>query len=248
MRRLVEGAAVARELDRRRDDAPAEFRGGREEARCRRGRARVFEAMSFQPHRGSEPLISVEEAQSRVLAAIGIIDTEVVTLGDALNRVLREGIAASHDIPSGDNSAMDGYAVRAEDVANAPVTLRVIDDIPAGRLASGAVEPGTAMRIMTGALLPDGADAIVQVELTDGGTDAVHIRERVTRGTNIRKRGEDMRAGDLVLRAGTRIGPGEIGVLAGAQRGSVVVSRRPTIAILSTGDELVEVGDPLGAG
>ena len=204
--------------------------------------------MSFQPHRGSEPLISVEEAQSRVLAAIGIIDTEVVTLGDALNRVLREGIAASHDIPSGDNSAMDGYAVRAEDVANAPVTLRVIDDIPAGRLASGAVEPGTAMRIMTGALLPDGADAIVQVELTDGGTDAVHIRERVTRGTNIRKRGEDMRAGDLVLRAGTRIGPGEIGVLAGAQRGSVVVSRRPTIAILSTGDELVEVGDPLGAG
>jgi len=204
--------------------------------------------MTFQPHRTNEPLISVEEAQSRVLGAVTLLDVETIDLADSLGRVLREDVTASHDIPSADNSAMDGYAVRAEDVANAPVTLRVIGDIPAGRVATETLEAGTAMRIMTGAHVPDGADAVVQVELTDGGANEVHIREGVSRGANIRKRGEDMRAGSIVLRSGTRVGPGEIGVLAGAQRRSVVVSRKPTIAIISTGDELVEAGEQLGAG
>jgi molybdopterin molybdotransferase len=193
-------------------------------------------------------MISVEEAQSRVLAAVDVIDPETIALADALGRVLREDIAASHDIPSADNSAMDGYAVRAEDVANAPVTLKVLGDIPAGRVSTTVVEPGTAMRIMTGALLPEGADAVVQVEHTDGGRDEVRILENVTTGTNVRKRGEDMRAGNPVLNAGTRIGPAEIGVLASAQRTRVSVGRRPTIAILSTGDELVESGQPLQPG
>jgi molybdopterin molybdotransferase len=193
-------------------------------------------------------MISVEEAQSRVLAAVELLDTETIDLGDALGRVLREDIAATHDIPSADNSAMDGYAVRAADVANAPITLRVIEDLPAGKIARGRVTDGTAMRIMTGALLPDGADSVVQVELTDGGSAEVQIREAVRSGTNVRRRGEDMRAGDVVLRAGTRIGPAEVGVLASAQRRSVSVARRPTIAILATGDELVEAGEPLGAG
>jgi molybdopterin molybdotransferase len=197
-------------------------------------------------------MISVEEAQSRVLAAVEPIDIETIDLIDALGRVLREDIAATHDIPSADNSAMDGYAVRAADVANAPVTLRVIEDLPAGKIARRTVTDGTAARIMTGALMPNGADSVVQVELTDGGSATVQIhvqiREAVNVGTNVRRRGEDMRAGDVVLRTGTRIGPAEVGVLASAQRRSVSVARRPTIAILSTGDELVEAGEPIAAG
>jgi molybdopterin molybdotransferase len=193
-------------------------------------------------------MISVEEAQSRVLDAVGPLDAETVDLANALGRVLREEITATHDIPSADNSAMDGYAVRAADIAAAPVTLRVIEDLPAGKIARGTVINGTAMRIMTGALLPNGADSVVQVEVTDGGSATVQIREAVKIGANVRRRGEDMRAGDVVLRAGARIGPAEVGVLASAQRRSVSVGRRPTIAILSTGDELVETGEPLGPG
>ena len=143
---------------------------------------------------------------------------------------------------------MDGYAVRAADIAGAaaasPAVLRVIDDIPAGRVPERVVERGTAVRIMTGALVSTGADTVVQVELTDGGSEHVHILQPLPAGSNIRRRGEDMRAGEVVLPSGIVIRAGEVGVLAGAQKLTVAVARRPTVAILSTGDELVEAGQP----
>ena len=168
---------------------------------------------------------------------------EGVALEDALGRVLREDVVAAHDLPGADSSAMDGYAVRADDVARAPVTLPVVADIPAGHPTNAHLEPGTAMRIMTGAFVPAGADAVVQVELTDGGLERVRIAKGVARGASIRRRGEDMRAGQVVLRGGVRIGPAEIAVLASAGKAQVQVGRRPTVAILSTGDELVDVGE-----
>lgn len=189
-------------------------------------------------------MLSVDEAQQRVLDEVSLLDTEQVALAEAHLRVLREDVAAVADMPLADNSAMDGYAIRAGD-AN---PLRVIGEVRAGSVATTRVEPGTAMRIMTGAPIPDGADAVAQIEITDGGVEIVNVREAVKRGANIRKRGEDMHAGDVVLRAGALLRAGEIGVLATAQHPRVVVARRPTVAVLSTGDELVDVGEQLGAG
>lgn len=202
---------------------------------------------TFQRPR-SRDMLPVEEAQRQVLAEVPELGSEEVALLDALGRVLRDEVRAPYDVPQRDNSAMDGYAVRAEDVAQAPVSLRVIGDVAAGTISSARVEPGTAMRIMTGALLPDGADAIVQVEMTDGGSDVVTIEQPVARGANVRRRGEDMRADDLLLAPGALLNAGELGVLAAAQRSRIRVSRRPTIAILSTGDELVDLGQPRGDG
>ncbi|MDQ6802112.1 MAG: molybdopterin molybdotransferase MoeA [Acidobacteriota bacterium] len=203
---------------------------------------------TFQTPRAGERMISVEEAQERVLAEIAIVGTEQVAFTDALGRVLREDIIATSDVPQADNTAMDGYAVRADDIANPPVRLRVIEDLPAGSVATKKVEKGTAIRIMTGALIPDGADTVAHVEITDAGSDFVTINHTIKRGTNLRKRGEDMRAGDVVLAAGTLMGAAEIGVLAGVQKSVVRAGRRPTVAIISTGDEIVEVDEPRGLG
>ncbi|MEK6373399.1 MAG: gephyrin-like molybdotransferase Glp [Acidobacteriota bacterium] len=199
---------------------------------------------TFQTPRAGERMIAVEEAQERVLAEVGVVGTERVTFTEALGRVLREDVRANADLPAGDNTAMDGYAVRAADIANPPVRLRVIEDLPAGTVATRRVEPGTAIRIMTGALMPEGSDTVAQVEITDGGSDFVVVQECVSTGTNVRRRGEDMREGDLVLADGTPVGAAEIGVLAGVQKSVVRVSRRPTVAILSTGDEIVDVDEP----
>jgi molybdopterin molybdotransferase len=188
-------------------------------------------------------MLQVEDAQARVMAEVVAGPAESVALDDALGRVLREDVVAARDLPAADNSAMDGYAVRADDLANVPVTLPVTADIPAGHPTEQRLEPGTAMRIMTGAFVPAGADAVVQVELTDGGLERVTIGKAVARGASIRRRGEDMRAGDVVLRGGVRIGPAEIAILANAGKARVQAGRRPTVAILSTGDELVEVGE-----
>ena len=190
-------------------------------------------------------MLSVEEAQARVLAEVSLLGTEDVALVDAHGRVLAEDVPAPADVPQADNSAMDGYAVRAEDL---PGALRVIGDLPAGTPPSRAVDPGTAIRIMTGALLPEGADTVAHVEITDGGLETVRIDRAIARGSNVRKRGEDMREGDLVLRRGSVTCAGEIGVLASVQKSSVRVARRPSIAILSTGDELVEIDEPRGLG
>ncbi|HEV2722673.1 MAG TPA: gephyrin-like molybdotransferase Glp [Thermoanaerobaculia bacterium] len=205
-------------------------------------------ATTFQRPRSGEGMIEVEEAQRRVLAEVPVLGVEEVALVDALGRVLREDILAPADVPQRDNSAMDGYAVRAEDVATAPVSLRVIEDLPAGTVATKRVDAGMAIRIMTGALLPEGADAVVQVELTDAGSDVVRIDESVPRGANVRSRGEDMHAGDVVLRDGTPIRAGELGVLASVQQRVVRVGRRPEIAIFSTGDEVIDVDAPRALG
>src|SRR6202045_993373 len=130
---------------------------------------------TFQTKRAGERMIPVEEAQERVLAEIAVVGTERVAFTDALGRVLREDIIAASDVPQGDNTAMDGYAVRADDIANPPARLRVIEDLPAGTVATKKVDRGTAIRIMTGALIPDGADAVAQVEITDAGSDFVTI-------------------------------------------------------------------------
>lgn len=199
---------------------------------------------TFQTPRAGERMIAVEEAQEHVLAEVGVVGSERVVFTEALGRVLREDVRANADVPAGDNTAMDGYAVRAADVANPPVRLRVIEDLPAGTVAAKRVEAGTAIRIMTGALMPEGSDSVAQVEITDGGSDFVVVQECVSTGTNVRRRGEDMREGDLVLAGGTPVGAAEIGVLASVQKSVVRVSRRPTVAILSTGDEIVDVDEP----
>ena len=184
-------------------------------------------------------MLSVDEAQRQVLADVPVLGAESVPLAEAAGRVLRTDVVAPADVPAADNTAMDGYAVRAADT---PGNLRVIGDLAAGSVASAAVETGTAIRIMTGAPMPAGSDAVAPVEITDGGTSTVAVHSAVKPGANIRRRGEDMRAGDVVLRAGTRIGPGELAVLATAQQKNVEVGRRPKVAILATGDELVEIG------
>lgn len=198
-------------------------------------------------------MLSVEAARAAVLERIQNLGTERVSIFDALHRHLAIDVAALADNPPHDNSAMDGYAVRCQDIANAsastPTRLKVIEDIPAGTVPQHVVGSGQASRIMTGAPVPEGADAVIRVEDTRSDGDDVEILEPAEEvGENIRPRGEDMRAGETLIARGTRIGPGEIGVLATAQHAFVAVARRPRIAILSSGDELVEVGEPLRAG
>src|SRR3954447_19156580 len=192
---------------------------------------------TFQPSRHNERMIPVEEAQERVLVEVELIGTEQVAFTEAHRRVLREDVHARFDVPHGDNTAMDGYAVRADDIApasvNAPVTLRVIENLPAGTVAAKRVEPGTAIRIMTGALMPEGADTVAHVEITDAGSDDVRVLEQLRRGKNVRKRGEDLHSVDVVLLDGTPLHAAEIGVIAGVQKPFVRVGRRPTVAILS---------------
>ena len=183
-------------------------------------------------------MLAVEEAQQRVLDEVRVLDDEVVLLANAHGRVLREDVAAPYDLPRGDNSAMDGYALIADDT---PGELRVLEDIAAGHVPKVRIERGTASRIMTGALIPDGADAVAQVEITDGGREVVRVNEAVARGTNVRRRGDDMRAGDIILRSGALIRAAEIGALASAGKTDVRVGRRPTVAILATGDEIVDI-------
>jgi len=193
-------------------------------------------------------MLTVEEAQAKVMAEIVPGEAEVVPLADAHGRVLREDLVARFDAPEADNSAMDGYAVRADDIAGAPVTLSVLGDVAAGHLAQRAVEAGTALRIMTGAYVPEGADTVVQIELTDGGTETVRIDKALARGANVRRRGEDMRAGQTVVKSGRRIGAAEMAMLAALQKTTVRVGRRPAVAIVSTGDELIGVDEPRAPG
>jgi molybdopterin molybdotransferase len=206
--------------------------------------------------------IGVDEARARVLAGAGPLPAEDVPLLDALGRVLAEDVVAGCDIPPFRNAAMDGYAVRSADLAGAgrrsPVRLPVVAEGPAGYAPRGAVAAGTAIRIMTGAPLPPGADTVVRFEETDeppdGGRDraaaAAAVAIHVAQGPwiNVREAGEDVRRGETVLRAGAILRPAEIGVLASLDRAAVPVHRRPAVAIVATGDEVVEPGRPLGPG
>ncbi|MGC8875224.1 MAG: gephyrin-like molybdotransferase Glp [Chloroflexia bacterium] len=203
--------------------------------------------------------ITVEEALEAVLARFHPLDAEEVPLLQALDRVLAEDIVAGEDIPPFENSAMDGYAVRGEEVAGArrdtPVRLRVIGEVAAGMPATVPVEPGTAVRIMTGAPMPPGADTVVPFEQTDeAGPEGerepgwVRVLVPVSPGSNVRAAGEDVRRGERVLERGTRLRPQEVGLLAALGRPIVRVTRRPRVVILATGDELVEPGEPLAPG
>jgi len=171
---------------------------------------------------------------------------------DAHGCILAEDVVAPWDLPSFDNSAMDGYAVHADDVAAAnddkPVELPVIGDIAAGSRAAYTLRPGMTARIMTGAPLPAGADAVVPVEWTDGGVATVAVTRAPEAGAFIRRRGEDVREGDVVLEGGTRLGPTQVGLLAAVGRDRVKARPRPRVVVLSTGDELVEPGLPPASG
>ncbi|WP_028925408.1 gephyrin-like molybdotransferase Glp [Pseudonocardia acaciae] len=191
---------------------------------------------------------TVDEHRAVVAALLPPTPVEARPLADALGLVLAEDLRAAVALPPFDNSAMDGYAVRAQDVADAPVRLPVAEDIPAGRTDAPRLEPGTAHRIMTGAPMPPGADAVVQVEHTDGGTETVRIDRSVSEGTHVRRAGEDAEAGTLVLRAGTVLGAAQLGLAAAVGTATVRVRRPPRVLVLSTGSELVAPGEPLAHG
>jgi molybdopterin molybdotransferase len=175
-----------------------------------------------------------------------------MTLPDAHNTVLVEDVHSTFPLPPFDNSAMDGYAVRVEDVATAtaatPVTLPVVGDVAAGSTTPYTVQPGLCVRIMTGAPLPPGANAVIPLEDTDGGIAQVAIRRSVPNGWCIRRAGEDAATGTEVLKAGTHLGATQLGLLAAVGRERVQVRPRPRVVVLSTGSELVEPGQPLGRG
>ena len=179
------------------------------------------------------------DAQREVLAAMRPLPEAAVPLDAALGLVTARPVPAPHDVPPFANSAVDGFAVRAADTAGAPVRLPVLEDVPAGSVPTRTVEPGTAIKIMTGAPLPGGADAVVRVEDTEADGQAVLIHRGAGPGTAVREAGGDVRAGDEVFPAGERLTAHHLGVLAALGVARPLVRRRPVVAILSTGDEVV---------
>ncbi|MFC2008898.1 gephyrin-like molybdotransferase Glp [Chloroflexota bacterium] len=208
----------------------------------------------------STRMISVEEALQRILSQIDRLDSEEKPILECQRQVLSADVWSDIDIPPMDNSAMDGFAVRVQDTCGArpvsPALLRVIGQVAAGSVCSHVVEQGTAVRIMTGASLPAGADAVVPFEDTDEPSrngqmetlSHVGVLVETKQGANVRRRGEDLAQGQLALRKGTMLRPAEIGVLASIGVARVSVVRRPVVAVLSTGDELAPVDEPLAPG
>jgi molybdopterin molybdotransferase len=183
-----------------------------------------------------------------VLDAASVLGLEKISIVDALGRVLGEDIVAERDNPPWDNSAMDGFAVRWDDIKQEhaiekPVTLSVIEDVPAGKMPSKAVGAGQAIRIMTGAPIPRGADTVLKVEDTEHRPDSVTVFKPESRGANIRPQGEDVKKGECIIAKGTQIRPGEAGMLAILAKSFVFVYQRPRVAILSTGDELADLDE-----
>lgn len=207
-------------------------------------------------------MISVEEALEKILHEVDTLEEEQVPILDSLGQVLAEDIKSDIDVPPLDNAAMDGYAVQSKDTQEAskesPKILRVIDTVMAGSISEHQVAPGTAIRIMTGAPVPRGADSVVQFEKTDEepqkGTAAdqpiteVGILCKAEPGLNIRRAGEDIAKGAIALRQGTVIRPAEVGLLASLGYSQVRVIRRPVVAVLATGNELVDINQPLPEG
>jgi molybdopterin molybdotransferase len=197
-------------------------------------------------------MLNVDEAVGRVLDSINRLDTAKVPLTESLGMTLAEEAVARDNLPPFDNSAMDGYAVRAGDISGAsaenPVELAVLGDLPAGRVAQVVVGKGQALRIMTGAPLPEGADTVVPVESTRTEDGTVLIMEELARGTHVRRAGEDVKEGETVIGTGTVLGPAEVGMLASLGYGRVRCHRRAVAGIISTGDELVGVDEQLSPG
>jgi molybdopterin molybdotransferase len=197
-------------------------------------------------------LITVAEAITTILKQIKVLGTERVDILSSLGRVLGEEIIAPFHIPPLDNSAMDGYAVRGQDVQGAtsdkPVRLKILGDLPAGYTTSKSVGEGETFRIMTGAPIPAGADTVVMQEDTQGGGDTVAILKGCAPGTNIREAGEDIRKGEQVLSERTLIRPAHIGVLASMKKAAISVYQRPLVVILSTGDELIDIDEEMAEG
>jgi len=202
-------------------------------------------------------MISVEQALEKILGYVDILNDEESPILDCLGQVLAEDIYSNIDIPPLDNAAMDGYAVKSRDTHGAsrqsPKFLRVIDTVAAGSISKLELKPGTAIRIMTGAAIPRGADSVVRFEDTDEAqrkrsSNEIGILVEVEPGKDVRRAGEDITKGSVVLSRGIIIRPSEVGVLASLGRSVVRVIRRPRIAILATGDELVDINQPLPAG
>lgn len=191
-------------------------------------------------------LLPLDDALPLILDQIPVLPAEDKPILEALGQVLAEDVTSAETVPPHANSGMDGFAVRSADT---PGTLRVVADQAAGHVTDASVEPGTAIRIMTGAVLPAGADTVVPVEDTDGGRGGtVAIGDKTPPRANIREAGEDIRAGECVLQRGTVLSAGAIGVLASIGRARVKVHRRPEVAFMASGDELVGIEDPLGPG
>lgn len=207
-------------------------------------------------------MLTVEEALERILSNVKVLEPEEKAILESLGQVLAENVYSSFNIPPLDNSAMDGYALRSADTIgateNIPQELQVIGEVAAGYVFEDRVGVRQAVRIMTGAPLPSGADAVVQYENTSEGRGQVWkgaekgaqvaVFQHAQPGLNVRRAGEDIAAGTLVFQRGTKLRPQEIGVLASLGRAKVWAVRRPVVSVLATGDELVEVGQPLGPG
>jgi molybdopterin molybdotransferase len=193
-------------------------------------------------------LISISEAQRRVLERVRPLEAERVPIERAAGRVLAEPAAAAVDLPPFPSSAMDGYALRSADTAEAPVTLPVVARIAAGAPAGRPLGQGEAMAIATGGAVPDGADAVVPVERVEESAEGLVVTEPVEPGAHVRDRGGDVRAGDEVLGPGVVLGPGRVGALGAAGVAEVRCTKRPRVGILVTGDELRQPGEPLEAG
>ena len=196
-------------------------------------------------------MISVDEALHRILAHTPVLGLEKVGIISSLGRVIGEDILAQRDIPPLDNSAMDGYAVRSPDINGAsrenPISLKVVEDLPAGALPKGSVAHGQAVRIMTGAPIPPGADTVVMVEDTEKAGEDVRVFQGIPPGENIRRAWEDVKKGDRVISKGSVIRAAGVGMLASVGRALVYVHQRPVVAILCTGDELVDVDEGTAA-
>ena len=213
-------------------------------------------------------MLSVDEAAERILREFDPLQTTHVPLDECMGMVAAENVLAEHDVPLTDNSAFDGYALRAADIESAsedsPVRLEVVYDLQAGRVPDASVGPGQAVRIMTGAPVPTGADTVVGFESTDRedwgkfGTDPrgesdqdrafVNVVEVEAEGENVRRAAEDIAKGQVAIARGTELRPGAIGVLASISVDSVPVHRRPVVAIIPTGDEIIDVGEPISPG
>lgn len=201
-------------------------------------------------------MLSVAEARERILSHFTSVEAEITPLTNCASRVLAVDIIAPHDIPPFDNSAMDGFAIRAEDTSTSYVTLKVVTDIPAGSTPAVTIAPGEAARIMTGAQIPKGANAVIPVEDTDfdyktAGTSApktISFSKTMKSGENIRPRGMDIRADEIVLQRGHALKPQDLGLLATLGMANVTIYKKPRVALLSSGDELLDVHVPLEAG